>query len=75
MFYLTAFWTVARSVEQVLIKWEGLPIEEATWMDIAELRRQFPYFRLEDKAVLAGRAVDTKWREESRNLWLGGVAN
>lgn len=45
-------------VKQVLIQWSGLGADEATWMDIADVSGQFPYFHLEDKAVLEGAKVD-----------------
>lgn len=50
-------------VAQALVKWRGVGTDDATWMDIADLQGQFPYFSLEDKAVLTGEAVDTPpWR-------------
>ena len=53
-------------ISQVLIKWGGLPMEEATWMDEGDVRGQFPYFRLADKAVSGEAAVDTTWRVYKR---------
>ncbi|KAF2294454.1 hypothetical protein GH714_011560 [Hevea brasiliensis] len=40
------------SISQLLIKWKGKPIEEATWMAYFDVVDQFPSFSLEDKAVL-----------------------
>ncbi|KAG6389181.1 hypothetical protein SASPL_150640 [Salvia splendens] len=60
-FHLTPSGDSSRSlvhVEQVLIKWEGLGEDEATWMDVVDVRGQFPYFRLGDKVVLSDGAVD-----------------
>lgn len=56
------------AVEHVLIKWEGVGEDEATWMDVADVRGQFPYFRLGGKAVLPDGAVDTEgvWRVYTR---------
>lgn len=31
---------------QVLIQWEGFPDEDASWVDVEELRRLYPLFRL-----------------------------
>lgn len=31
---------------QVLIHWEGFPDENASWIDVKELRRLYPLFRL-----------------------------
>ncbi|KAF2322094.1 hypothetical protein GH714_006594 [Hevea brasiliensis] len=42
------------SISQLLIKWKGKPIEEATWMAYFDVVNQFPSFSLEDKAVLQG---------------------
>ncbi|KAI4351277.1 hypothetical protein L6164_005653 [Bauhinia variegata] len=38
-------------VSQVLVKWKGLPIFEATWEDEGIIQGQFPDVSLEDKAV------------------------
>ncbi|KAG6385458.1 hypothetical protein SASPL_154293 [Salvia splendens] len=58
-------------VEQVLISWVGLEDDEATWMDEADVRGQFPFFSLADKAVPTGGAIDTvnscnSWKVYSR---------
>ena len=55
-------------VDQVLIKWYGLEDDEATWMDVADVRGQFPFFSLADKAVSTTGAVDTVngWKVYSR---------
>jgi hypothetical protein len=44
-------------VEQVMIRWKGQLMEEATWEDIIDIKSQFPNFCLEDKAVLSGGSV------------------
>ncbi|XP_057794044.1 uncharacterized protein LOC131010514 [Salvia miltiorrhiza] len=46
------------SVDQVLIQWQGLPDDESTWRDVADVRGQFPDFSLEDKAASSTGAVD-----------------
>ncbi|KAF2313838.1 hypothetical protein GH714_018225 [Hevea brasiliensis] len=38
-------------VSQVLVQWKGQSAEQATWIDEADFRGQFPYFSLEDKAA------------------------
>ncbi|KAF2323059.1 hypothetical protein GH714_033062 [Hevea brasiliensis] len=38
-------------VSQVLVQWKGQSAEQATWLDEADFRGQFPYFSLEDKAA------------------------
>jgi hypothetical protein len=45
-------------VDQVLIRWKGQVIEEATWEDTLVMKSQFPDFCLEDKAVLSGGSID-----------------
>ena len=39
---------------QVLVHWQGLPVEEATWEDYEEVATKFSNFSLEDKGVLEG---------------------
>lgn len=36
---------------QLLIQWQGLTLKEATWEFADKIRRRFPAFALEDKAV------------------------
>lgn len=38
--------------QQLLVQWKGCPLEEASWMDYVDFINQFPFFSLEDKAVL-----------------------
>jgi hypothetical protein len=45
-------------VSQVLIRWKGQMLDEATWEDVIAMRSQFPSFCLEDKTVLSGGSVD-----------------
>ncbi|XP_038979199.1 uncharacterized protein LOC120109538 [Phoenix dactylifera] len=40
---------------QVLISWEGMPKEGATWENYEEITRRYPHFILEDKDILQGR--------------------
>ncbi|KAG6391133.1 hypothetical protein SASPL_148884 [Salvia splendens] len=56
------------TVDQVLIKWDGLEEDEATWMDVADVKGQFPFFSLADKAVSTTGAVDrtSGWKVYSR---------
>ncbi|KAH0737522.1 hypothetical protein KY290_036227 [Solanum tuberosum] len=42
----------AHPVRQFLIKWQGLPLEDATWEDSHSLRQRFPDLNLEDKVHL-----------------------
>ncbi|WMV47788.1 hypothetical protein MTR67_041173 [Solanum verrucosum] len=44
----------AHQVHQCLVKWVGLPIEDATWEDYSNLLKQFPHLNLEDKVRLHG---------------------
>ena len=52
--------------DQVLVKWLGQGIDEATWMDVADMHGQFPLFRLEDKASSTAEAIDTRWKRYER---------
>ena len=38
-----------RGVWHVLIQWEGLPEDDATWEAVDDFRARFPSFRLEDE--------------------------
>ncbi|KAH0737545.1 hypothetical protein KY290_036250 [Solanum tuberosum] len=42
----------AHKVPQCLVKWVGLPIEDATWEDSYTLLQQFSHLNLEDKVLL-----------------------
>lgn len=39
---------------EVLIEWESLPIEDATWENLEDIRDRFPELILEDKDSLEG---------------------
>ena len=39
---------------EVLTKWEGLPLHEATWESYEEMHRLYPTLHLEDKVNLKG---------------------
>jgi hypothetical protein len=54
-------------VNQVLIKWKGQMLDEATWEDVIAMRSQFPSFCLEDKAVLSGGSIDRSLVQEERS--------
>jgi len=50
-----------RGVWKVLIKWHGLPAEDATWDHLDEYRSVYPDFQLEGELFLqAGRDVMTR---------------
>lgn len=51
-------------VNQVLIRWKGQMVDEATWEDKIAMRSQFPNFCLEDKAVLSGGSIDRPRTQE-----------
>ena len=38
-----------RGVWHLLIQWQGLPEEDATWEQLEEFRQHFPDFQLEDE--------------------------
>jgi hypothetical protein len=49
-----------RSVWHLLVQWDGLPLEDATWEKLDDFRQQFPEFQLEDELFAqAGRDVMT----------------
>jgi hypothetical protein len=44
----------------ILVQWQGLPREEATWESLTEFRLQYPDFQLEDELFAqAGRDAMT----------------
>ena len=50
----------SQGVWRILVQWEGLPVEDATWEQLEEFRQHFPDFQLEDELfVQAGRDVMT----------------
>jgi hypothetical protein len=57
-----------RSVWHLLIQWENLPLEDATWEQLDDFRQQFPKFQLEDELfaqtgrdVMTGLVYSRKW--------------
>lgn len=44
---------------QVLVQWQGLPPDAATWESLTFFRASFPDFHLEDKVVFVDGGVDT----------------
>ncbi|XP_073221513.1 uncharacterized protein [Cicer arietinum] len=45
-------------IKQLLIHWNGKPVEEATWEDEFVMRTQFPALRLEDKPMTQEGSID-----------------
>ncbi|KAL4567338.1 hypothetical protein LXL04_022921 [Taraxacum kok-saghyz] len=43
--------------QEVLIKWQSLPIEEATWEEYLNISHLFPSFHLEDKVAIWERGI------------------
>jgi hypothetical protein len=47
-----------RGVWHLLVQWDGLPLEDATWEKLDDFRQQFPEFQLEDELFAqAGRML------------------
>ncbi|KAK0606992.1 hypothetical protein LWI29_007494 [Acer saccharum] len=53
-------------VWQVLVQWQGVPTEEATWEDYDEMVEHFPDFSLEDKGILEERGNVETVRKSKR---------
>uniref|UniRef100_A0A2C9U3F1 Chromo domain-containing protein n=1 Tax=Manihot esculenta TaxID=3983 RepID=A0A2C9U3F1_MANES len=51
-------------VPQLLIKWQGLSIEEVTWIDAVDFQGQFPTFCLEDNVASNGGGIDELIQKE-----------
>ncbi|OMO96556.1 reverse transcriptase [Corchorus capsularis] len=45
--------------DQCLVQWKGLPVTEATWERLEDLKTLFPTFNLEDKVGLEGQSSVT----------------
>ncbi|KAD4888972.1 hypothetical protein E3N88_21045 [Mikania micrantha] len=55
-------------IAQVLVQWEGLPQEEATWEDQTQFYSSFPEMHLEDKVKLKGEGnVMSKSKQQPNN--------
>ncbi|CAA0837931.1 Unknown protein, partial [Striga hermonthica] len=52
---------------EVLVDWEELPSEEATWEDLEEMRDQFPNLILGDKDSLEGDGNDAEVARQLKN--------
>lgn len=46
-----------QTVDEVLIRWQGLPLTDATWENFHTIDAHFPHFHLEDKVNLFGRVM------------------
>ena len=60
--------------EEVLIQWQGLTYQEATWESYADIQTQYPTFNLEDKVFFNGPTKEQKqlqkedmWRRSKRD--------
>ncbi|KAK0574709.1 hypothetical protein LWI29_027795 [Acer saccharum] len=53
-------------VWQVLVQWQGVPTEKATWEDYDEMVKRFPDFSLEDKGILEERGNVETVRKSKR---------
>ncbi|KAK9208421.1 hypothetical protein WN944_000775 [Citrus x changshan-huyou] len=66
-------------VEQSLVRWKRLPLEDATWEDSEFLAKQFPHLTLKDKGPLRGGGIDTPRRSSKvprpSNKYVGKQAN
>ncbi|KAH9724161.1 hypothetical protein KPL70_007389 [Citrus sinensis] len=49
-------------IEESLVQWKTLPVEDATWEETQMLKHQFPAVNLEDKVPLVGESIDTPRR-------------
>jgi len=45
--------------EEVLIQWQGMTTEKATWEHFSDMQGQYPHFNLEDKVLFNGGGNDT----------------
>jgi len=53
-------------VEQVLIQWEIVGLEEATWEDVTWVKASYPHFNLEDKVIFKGEGNATCGKQEGK---------
>ncbi|XP_072064498.1 uncharacterized protein [Arachis hypogaea] len=53
--------------EEVLIKWQALPVEDATWEVYEDMKQMHPNFDLEGKVNLNRETIDR--RTEKRGSW------
>ena len=54
---------------EVLLQWELLPSEEATWEDLAAMKHQFPHLVLEDKDKLQEGGNDENQGRQLKNAY------
>jgi hypothetical protein len=45
---------LARGVHELLVRWTGQAVADATWVELGTFKRDFPSFQLEDELVLQG---------------------
>ncbi|RVW31621.1 Transposon Tf2-11 polyprotein [Vitis vinifera] len=62
-------------IEESLVQWKNLPVEDATWEDTQMLKHQFSTLNLEDKVPLMGGSIDTPRRDLSQMVCLVEALN
>ncbi|XP_073121171.1 uncharacterized protein [Henckelia pumila] len=53
---------------QVLVQWDGLPLEETSWVDINSFQQDYPQFHLEDKVLFHTGGSDTIKDKEEKEI-------
>ncbi|KAL4578746.1 hypothetical protein LXL04_014877 [Taraxacum kok-saghyz] len=63
---------VHHGTDEILVQWNGLPVQEATWEVKSQIQQQFPDFHLEDKVGFRGAGIDMnqqgRWSKIYREL-------
>ncbi|XP_061365167.1 uncharacterized protein LOC133308548 [Gastrolobium bilobum] len=49
-----------RFITECLVQWSSIVPEDASWVELRELKQVYPELNLEDKVTVLGEAVDTK---------------
>jgi hypothetical protein len=65
---------IARGQRELLVRWQGVPAAESSWVPLVDFREQFPDFQLEDKLLLQGGHVwPHVWPAQEQSLAGAGV--
>ena len=56
-------------IRQILVQWNGLPLEETSWEDWSGFVKNYPSYNLEDKVIFYGGEQSVTKRSRKQPNW------